>query len=512
MNEPLSPLAQCIQARIQELNRTPAWISKRSGLSADAVRNIYRNGTARDKTLENLAPILGLDVAELKEARDGPLPKAPPRQEPAPRPAGKRRPVVEVLRELYALHVNDDAQDFIVHVRQPDYYRRIKAALNTSGRMRRFSITPVSSDYGYSIARPKLNPKRRGAARLQVDDEYGAFVIEAGQHKIVLIRLRVGTGREVVSEQALASRPALLALETALEIGQTRLRQSPGRKGLWHADMSAIGLCFKPWKAVNSASSRFECHPLYQTIADDLASFLENLALHTRYNQPGLRKVLMTGPPGTGKTSILKALAHRCQDSMCVVYAPGNLVFETIERVAASPRPSLVIAEEIDALYQPSSEVLTFLDGMDTPRNPQGTFLAATTNYPHLIDKRILKRPGRIDRTIRIGPINKKSQVVPIARQYLPDDVEISDKDLGDALARTTPAEMIEIINQSIHLAGSDASQTITKDLISQARKKLTEELARADNLDEEEDSPEGRSNAYRMRGAEPDLDDAIPF
>jgi SpoVK/Ycf46/Vps4 family AAA+-type ATPase len=200
---------------------------------------------------------------------------------------------------------------------------------------------------------------------------------------------------------------------------------------------------------------------------------------------------------------------------MCIVYAPGDHAFAVAAVLAKNPRPTLLIAEELDALYDPSASILTFLDGMDTPRNPQGTYLIATTNYPRRIDRRIRQRPGRIDRRIRVGPINTQSAVVPIARQYLPEGVTITDKDLGAALARTTPAEMIEIINQAVRLTGAD--EMLDRSMIEKARAALKAELASADREDDE-DEPARREDTFRRTGAAPDLADLddlkddIPF
>jgi hypothetical protein len=58
-----------------------------------------------------------------------------------------------------------------------------------------------------------------------------------------------------------------------------------------------------------------------------------------------------------------------------------------------------------DMLVRPSSAALGFLDGTDTPRNPAGTYLIATTNYPRKIDRRVRLRsaPTAITRSIRPG-------------------------------------------------------------------------------------------------------------
>lgn len=137
---------------------------------------------------------------------------------------------------------------------------------------------------------------------------------------------------------------------------------------------------------------------------------------------------------------------------------------------------------------------------------------SSATNYPRRIDPRILKRPGRIDRRIRVGPINAQKHVTPIARQYLPEGVEIPDKELGEALARTTPAEMIEIINQAVRIVAS-SQDPLTAATLTQARAALKAELA-ADDREDDEETPEEREHLFRELGSAPDpleLDDDDP-
>jgi len=81
----------------------------------------------------------------------------------------------------------------------------------------------------------------------------------------------------------------------------------------------------------------------------------------------------------------------------------------------------LLIVEELDIYLQrkDKSLILNVLDGMETPNNPRGALLLATTNYPEVIDERIAKRPGRVDRIIHVPPIQDLEQAERMLMHYM---------------------------------------------------------------------------------------------
>jgi SpoVK/Ycf46/Vps4 family AAA+-type ATPase len=161
-------------------------------------------------------------------------------------------------------------------------------------------------------------------------------------------------------------------------------------------------------------------------------------------------------------------------------------------------------------LVRPSSAALGFLDGTNTPRNTAGTYLIATTNYPRKIDRRILKRPGRIDRVIAVGALRSRAAAA-VALSVLPDDVTLPPAALGKALDRTTPAEIREIVATAIRLClpepGQDSAPPLNIATIERARASLKHMIKTAEQL--ADDTPEEREDLHGRLGP---LDDDIPF
>ena len=160
------------------------------------------------------------------------------------------------------------------------------------------------------------------------------------------------------------------------------------------------------------------------------------------------RGVLFTGPPGSGKTLLARAVAARTKAAFFQIdgaeivskhYGESEAALRRVFDAARKAQPAIVFIDEIDALAPRRMELsgekqverrvvaqlLTLMDGL---QDRGRLVVMAATNLPDAIDP-ALRRPGRFDREIRFVPPSPIDRLA-ILSLHLTDAPLASDVDL----------------------------------------------------------------------------------
>jgi transitional endoplasmic reticulum ATPase len=176
---------------------------------------------------------------------------------------------------------------------------------------------------------------------------------------------------------------------------------------------------------------------------------LKNRAAFARLGISPPKGVLLSGPPGTGKTMIARAVAAETGAHFIAINGPEIIdryygaseqhlrrIFET----ARSKAPAIIFIDELDAIAPKReslsgekqverrivAQMLTLMDGL---AGRGEVMVLAATNLPDNIDP-ALRRPGRFDREIRIAPPDRlgRSEILAVHTRAMPlaDDVDLA--------------------------------------------------------------------------------------
>jgi transitional endoplasmic reticulum ATPase len=191
----------------------------------------------------------------------------------------------------------------------------------------------------------------------------------------------------------------------------------------------------------------------------------------TLYEQAGVRPpkgILLSGPPGCGKTLLAKAIATESQVNFISVKGPALLskyVGESerqvrdIFRKARQAAPCIIFFDELDALMPArggavsdtpvTDRVLSqFLAELDGIEELKGVLVLGATNRLDRLDPAVL-RPGRFDEVVEIPPSEEPERreifEVHLRGKPVAQDVKISD--LAAQSAGFTGAQIASVCN-----------------------------------------------------------------
>ncbi|ODV50409.1 proteasome-activating nucleotidase [Methanohalophilus euhalobius] len=204
--------------------------------------------------------------------------------------------------------------------------------------------------------------------------------------------------------------------------------------------------------------------------------------------------VLLHGPPGTGKTMMAKAVAHRTDATFIRVVGSelvqkyigeGSRLVREVFDMARKKAPSIIFIDELDAIAaarlsdtngadrEVQRTLMQLLAEMDGFENRGDIRIIAATNRVDILDPAII-RPGRFDRMVEVPMPDKEarslilkihSRGLSLARDVDFDKLAtLTENTSGaDLHALTTEAGMFAVRNDRDSVAMADFMDAIDK-------------------------------------------------
>jgi cell division protease FtsH len=257
---------------------------------------------------------------------------------------------------------------------------------------------------------------------------------------------------------------------------------------------------------------------------EELAEIIEFLKDPKKFTKLGgriPRGVLLTGPPGCGKTLLAKAIAGEADvpffsisgsDFVEMFVGVGASRVRDLFKQAKDSAPCIIFLDEIDAVgrrrgggfttgghderEQTLNAILVEMDGF-TPSD--GVIVIAATNRPDVLDPALI-RPGRFDRQIGVSLPDVKGRLEIL--KVHSDKVKLGPDVNLERIARMTPmfsgADLAAIINEAAIAATMLDKEFIEQEDFEEARDKVRFGRAKKSRVREEDDN---KLTAYHEAG-----------
>ncbi|KAL9935645.1 hypothetical protein V8E36_005222 [Tilletia maclaganii] len=192
-----------------------------------------------------------------------------------------------------------------------------------------------------------------------------------------------------------------------------------------------------------------------EELVSDVEAFMRSGSWYAERGVPYRRGYLLYGPPGSGKTSLITALAGSHNLNICLLSLSdrGMTDDKLLHLLANAPERSILILEDIDVAFasrssssgggeeeeqkRPSTNV-TFsglLNALDGVASSEERIVFMTTNHPERLDPALV-RPGRVDRKFELGDAVEEQVVRMMERFY------------GRSINRRVPKEFAKVVMQ----------------------------------------------------------------
>ncbi|MEM0188229.1 MAG: AAA family ATPase [Saccharolobus sp.] len=219
----------------------------------------------------------------------------------------------------------------------------------------------------------------------------------------------------------------------------------------------------------------------YEDVKKEIREYIElplkNKDVAIKYGLRPPKGILLFGPPGCGKTLMMRALANEAKlnfiyvnisDIMSKWYGESEARLRELFNNARKNSPCILFFDEIDTIgvkreshtgdsVTPRllSLMLSEIDGL---HSDDGVIIVGSTNVPQLLDKALL-RAGRFDKMIYLGPPDKaaRKQILEIHCRGKPLANDVDFDKIAEMTERYSGADLANLCQEAARKVAAEA-------------------------------------------------------
>ena len=309
--------------------------------------------------------------------------------------------------------------------------------------------------------------------------------------------LIIGYIQDVVNEQAIvrSSNGTVFLVSINRRLDRTKIK--PGTRVALNQDsLSVVEILSDSWDPLVSNAEIVDSPDVDYSSIGGLKKQIKELkeAIELPFENPqafsdlGIdppKGVLLTGPPGTGKTMLAKAVANSTNAAFLGLVGAelaqkyigegGRMVRELFE-MARQKSPAIIFIDEIDSIGSKRLDVATsgdrevqrtlmqLLSELDGFESLDDVKVIAATNRPELLDAALL-RPGRFDRIIEIPipDIDAREAIFSVHTKSMPMAKGLNNRSLASMSDGFSGAEIKSAVVEAGISAISGGRKSVKK-------------------------------------------------